>query len=228
MKACVQACHDCEKVCRQMADERRLIGGYSNRGGHRVDRVCPPDDGPIHFGSTQEHQGHAPEPEQQHHYGCRARRAICCSCRSSGRKRGRERRTPGTRRYPTRLPGVSHARCFGAAGPSWNVSPKLTSTVRKIAVHRGGGRQPGCRILGAKPEHPEDLRLGNDRHERPHQTGRLEQCHAHGRESKAHERTRLLDPVASIERIDDYQEQARCAPERDQRATDSKASGGAF
>ena len=103
-------------------------------------------------------------------------------------------------------------------GPTWNVSAKLRSTIRKTADHRTAVATHATAPLGSQAEYPEDLRPGDDRHERPEQAGRLEERHGHRREPELHVRSRLLDPVGPIQRVDDDQEQVRRTPERDHRA----------
>ena len=86
-------------------------------------------------------------------------------------------------------------------------------------------RQPCQCTMGFQAEYPEDLRPGGDRHERPEQAGRLEERHGHRREPELHVRSRLLDSVGPIERVDDDQEQVRCTPERDHRAQREQSQG---
>ena len=67
------------------------------------------------------------------------------------------------------------------------------------------GRHPCQRTIGVQAEYSEDLRPGDDRHERPEQAGRLKKRHGHRREPEPHERARLLDPVGPIQCVDDDQ-----------------------
>ena len=79
-------------------------------------------------------------------------------------------------------------------------------------------RHPCHRTIGIQAEQTEDLRPGDDHHERPEQAGRLEERHGHRREPELHERSRLLDAVGPIQRVDDDEEQVRRTPKRDRRA----------
>ena len=87
-------------------------------------------------------------------------------------------------------------------------------------------RRPCHRTIGVQAEYAEDLRPGDDRHERPEQAGRLKERHGHRSESQLHVRSRLLDPVGPIQRVDDDQEQVRRAPEGDHRAQGEKCHWG--
>ena len=78
---------------------------------------------------------------------------------------------------------------------------------------------------GGPAENPEDLRPGDDRHERPQKAGGLEERHGHRREPELQEGSRLLGPVGPIQRIDDDQEQVRCTPESDDRRQGEQSQG---
>ena len=126
---------------------------------------------------------------------------------------------------PARLPGVTQAQRSPGVWADIECQREAQEYHQEDGRPSDSRRHPCHRTIGVQAEYPEDLRPGDDRHERPEQAGRLEERHGHRREPELHERPRLLDPVGPIQRVDDDQEQVRRTPERDHRAQGEQGQG---